>query len=353
MLILSCHQINLYVPKKLFFFLLTVAACCCQAQVCGCTDSLALNFNPIATVNNGSCQYASTIVVPVEIGALDSQLGNTSSLVYWENGYWTNNDHNDSCLYQIDSTNAETVETLCFEGIQYYDMEEITQDSLYLYFGDVGNNNGSRQNLHIWRIRKESILNQNVEIDTIWFSYEDQTDFTYSPQATDFDCEAFVVADDSIYIFTKEWVSTQTTIYAIPKTPGAHMARRCETYNVNGLITGAAYMPEYKLVVLCGYDYDKRNILSALHPFIVLLYDFKDGDLLSGNKRRLDFGSGVKAQIEGIATSNGLDYYLSCEYFTTTKMGIVFEFPAQLWRVDLRKHLLPYLKGRRYFPAKG
>jgi hypothetical protein len=113
---------------------------------------------------------------------------------------------------------------------------------------------------------------------------------------------------------------------------------------VKGLITGATYIPEHQLVVLCGYDYDKRNLLSALHPFIVLLYDFKDGDLLSGNKRRLDFNSGVKAQIEGIATSNGLDYYLSCEYFTTTKMGIVFEFPAQLYRLDLRKYLLPYIK---------
>lgn len=212
----------------------------CSAQVCGCTDPMATNYNPEASVNDGGCKYASTIVVPVEIGALDSQLGNTSSLVYWENGYWTNNDHNDSCLYLIDTTTAETVGSRCFDGVYNYDTEEITQDSLYLYFGDVGNNNGNRQNLKFLRISKESILNQMVVIDTIWFSYEDQTDFTPNPQATDFDCEAFVISDDSIYFFTKEWISTQTTIYAIPKTPGAHMARRCETYNVNGLITGAA-----------------------------------------------------------------------------------------------------------------
>ena len=323
--------------------LLVATVLVCSAQVCGCTDSLALNFNPMATLNDGSCQYASTIIMPVEIGALDSQLGSTSSLFYWENGYWTNNDHNDSCLYLIDTTTAETVGSRCFDGVYNYDTEEITQDSLYLYFGDVGNNNGNRQNLKILRISKESILNQAVVIDTIWFSYEDQTDFTSNPQATDFDCEAFIVSGDSIYIFTKEWVSTQTTIYAIPKTPGAHMARRCETYNVNGLITGAAYMPEYKLVVLCGYDYDPSILLSSLHPFVLLLYDFQGDRFFSGNKRRLDFDFSTRAQIEAIATRNALDYYITNESTSIPVMDLVVDIPPALQRLDLRDYLFPYL----------
>lgn len=332
-----------YCQFLLVLALLVATAQICIAQVCGCTDSLAVNFNPMATVNDGSCVYGSTIITADGVGILDAQLGNTSSFFYWENGYWTNNDRNDSCLYQIDSTNAETVGTLCFEGIQYEDMEEITQDSLYLYFGDVGNNSGSRQNLHILRIRKESILNQNVEIDTIWFSYEDQTDFTYSPQATDFDCEAFVVADDSIYIFTKEWVSTQTTLYSIPKTSGTHIAHRRETYDVNGLITGAAYIPEYQLVVLCGYDYDPANLLSSLHPFVVLLYDFQGERFFSGNKRRLDFDFSTRAQIEAIATRNALDYYITNESTSVPVMDDYIDIPPVLQHLDLREYLLPYL----------
>lgn len=323
--------------------LLMVTAQVCHAQVCGCTDSLALNFNPMATVNDGSCQYASTIIMPVEIGALDSQLENTSSLFYWDNGYWTNNDHSDSCLYQIDTMTAETVEYLCFDGVYNYDTEEITQDDLYLYFGDVGNNNGNRQNLKILRISKESIQNQSVEIDTIWFSYEDQTDFSPHPQTTDFDCEAFIVSGDSIYIFTKEWVSTQTTIYAIPKIPGTHMAHRSETYDVSGLITGAAYMPEYKLVVLCGYDYDSSNLLSSLHPFVLLLYDFQGDRFFSGNKRRLDFDFSTRAQIEAIATRNALDYYITNESTSVPVMDLVVDIPPALQRLDLRDYLLPYL----------
>lgn len=326
------------------FGLLLANAGWCQAQVWGCTDPIATNYNAKATVNDGTCKYALTFIQAKVVSTLDSMIKGSSSLFYWNNNYWTYNDHKDNCLYRIDSTSAATAGNLCVKKIRNRDTEEIAQDVQYLYFGDIGNNSGKRKDLQILRIRKDAIQNKIYKIDTIRFSYEDQTDFTARLNATDFDCEAFIVTNDSIYLFTKQWVSAKTTVYSIPKTPGTHIAHRRGTYNVKGLITGATYIPEHQLVVLCGYDYDKKNLLSALHPFLVLLYDFKDGDLLSGNKRRLDFNSGVKAQIEGIATSNGLDYYLTCERFTTTKMGIVFEFPAQLWRVDLRKYLLPYIK---------
>lgn len=323
--------------------LLIASAPLCQAQVCGCTDSLATNYNPSATVNDGSCEYAPAIIETSEIGTLDSLLDGTSTLFFWNNGYWTFNDHYDNCLYLIDSSNANILNTLCINGLISEDMEEISQDSFYLYFGDMGNNRGNRHDLRILRISKESILNQTFIIDTIAFSYEDQTDFTAQPQATDFDCEAFVVTDDSIYLFTKQWISTQTTIYSLPKTPGTHIAQRRGTHNVNGLITGATYMPEYQLIALCGYSYSRKVKVSSLRPFVVLLYDYPDNRFFSGNKRRLNFKSTVKSQVEALATQNGLDYYITNERFKTTVMGIPFDLPAKLQRVDLRDYLLPYL----------
>lgn len=324
-------------------FLLFLTAFCVQAQVCGCTDSLAVNYNPNATSNDGGCVYATTIITADGVGLLDPLMQGSSSLLYWDNGFWTFNDHNDSCLYHIDSTSAYLMETFCINGLRNDDVEEISQDSLYLYFGDVGNNSGNRQDLQILRISKVSILHQMVVIDTIRFSYEDQTDFTPNPQATDFDCEAFIVTDDSIYIFTKEWVSTQTTIYSIPKTPGIHIAHRRETYNVGGLVTGAAYMPEYRLVVLCGYDYDPVNLLSSLHPFMILLYDFQGNRFFSGNKRRLDFDFSTRAQIEAIATHNALDYYITNEQTSFSVMDYVIDISPALQRLNLREYLLPYL----------
>lgn len=329
---------------RLFFSgLWLMMAQLCMAQICGCTDPLATNYDSSATLNDGSCVYETTTIDTNVIGTLNTQTEGSSSLFYWNNGYWTYNDHNDNCLYRIDSTNAAILETLCINGLNNYDTEDISQDSLYLYFGDIGNNSGSRRDLHILRISKESMLNHTFEMDTIAFSYEDQTDFSPQPQNTDFDCEAFIVGRDSIYLFTKQWVSTQTTIYSLPKTPGHHLARRGNTYNVNGLITGASFLPEYQLAVLCGYDYDRENLLTALHPFIILLYDFQEDNFFSGNKRRIDFDYSVRAQVEAIATQNGLDYYITNEHFAASVMGFNINSPAKLMRLDLREYLLPYL----------
>ena len=329
--------------KLIFISILVTITELCMAQVCGCTDSLAINYDTNATINDGSCEYEAVMIDITEIGMLDSLLDGSSSLFFWNNGYWTFNDHNDNCLYQIDSTNATTTESLCINGISSDDIEEISQDSLYLYFGDIGNNRGSRRDLHILRISKESILNHTFAVDTIAFYYEDQTDFSPQPQSTDFDCEAFVVSRDSIYLFTKQWVSKQTTLYSFPKTPGTHIAHRHETFNANGLVTGAVYLPEYQLAVLCGYDYATENMLSALHPFIVLLYDFQAEKFFSGNKRRLDFDYLIRAQVEAIATHNGLDYYITSEHFTASVMGFNINSPAKLMRLDLRDYLLSYL----------
>lgn len=335
-------------PALVVLGLLLASAQVGQAQVCGCTDPLALNYDPTATINDGGCVYATTVVNATTVGPLDSLLEGSSSLIWWDNGFWTFNDHSDSCLYHLDATNAAIIEALCINGIYNYDIEEISQDSLFFYLGDVGNNNGFRQDLHILRIGKDALLNQMLEVDTIWFSYEDQTDFSYLPQATDFDCEAFVVSQDSIYLFTKQWVSMQTTIYALPKTPGTHVARKRATYDVDGLITGATYLPEYRLVALCGYEFDISNYSSLFHPFLVLLYDFQEDNFFSGNKRRLDLDYSTWAQVEAIATHNALDFYLTNERFTTTLGDVTIDLPALLRHLDLRDYMLPYLTGLGY-----
>ena len=328
----------------MFWAFLLITAEICTAQVCGCTDSLATNYNSDATVNDGSCLYAHTTIHPVLVRELDTLLDGTSSLFYWQNNYWTYNDWFDSCLYRIDSIYGTITGTICIQDIHNRNTEEITQDSLYLYLGAFGNNHGNSHNLHILRIRKSSIFNQSIEIDTIYFFYEDQTDFSDNLDNSDYDCEAFIATDDSLYLFTKQWASNQTTVYVIPKVPGHYAAHRRQTYNVNGLITGATYLPNYRLVVLCGYDYNSNDIMSALHPFIVLLYDFQGYDFFSGNKRRLDFEALEKNQVEAIATTNALDYYITNEHFHKTFNGyLTIDFPAQLQRLDLREYLVPYL----------
>ena len=112
---------------RLFFSgLLLMMAELCMAQICGCTDPLAINYDSSATLNDGSCVYETTTIDTNVIGTLNTQTEGSSSLFYWNNGYWTYNDHNDNCLYRIDSTNAAILETLCINGLNNYDTEEIS-----------------------------------------------------------------------------------------------------------------------------------------------------------------------------------------------------------------------------------
>ena len=300
-----------------------------KAQVCGCTDPRANNYNPQATVNDGSCTYASTTASPYYSNNLPTRINGTSGLIYFDGKLYTHNDHTDKKLYQIDTTDGHILDSIVLTGIAHQDVEDCDQDSLYIYLGDHGNNNsGIRRNLHILRIAKASLLTGTPQIDTIWFSYPDQTDFsTSSSNGTDFDCEAFIATEDSLYLFTKQWVSEGSVIYALPKTPGTYSARRVSSWNVGGLITGATYNPRKKQVVLCGYS-------SLLMPFVVLLYDYTGNDFFSGNKRKMSLGLSLH-QVEGIALGDDYKYYLTNEYFSRS----IITTNAKFHKLDLTDYL--------------
>ena len=65
-----------------------------------------------------------------------------------------------------------------------------------------------------------------------------------------------------------------TAVYVLPKIPGDHIAELRATWPVNGLITGATWLEEKHLVVLCGYS-------SLLQPFLFLCYDYQEYDFFA------------------------------------------------------------------------
>ncbi|PWA07449.1 T9SS C-terminal target domain-containing protein [Flavobacterium psychrotolerans] len=309
-----------------------------QAQVLGCTDALAMNYNPLATFNDGSCVYESKSIRPEFSVVLDNQLHETSGLVKWNHFLWTHNDDTDTNLYAIDTISGAILKTFHLNKVLNKDWEEIAQDSAYLYVGDFGNNyKGNRKDLHVLRIEKNSLLLNQPKIDTIAFNYSNQMEVEpKNSNSTDFDCEAFVVTKDSIYLFTKQWESKMTSVYSLPKTPGNYVANYKTTFDVKGLITGATFVEDKKLVVLCGYN-------MKLHPFVWLLYDFKTNDFFSGNKRKIKLRLPFH-QIEGIATSDGLHYYLSNENFSRKP---IVSSPQKLHLFHLGNFLKPYLAGQK------
>jgi hypothetical protein len=330
-------KIFVLIKIVLIILLIIFTLCTASAQIYGCTDSTALNYNPAATQNDGSCIYDSASVSPVNSWVLPQVLRESSGIIFWNGKIWTHNDDTDINIYSLDTNDVNSYQIYSLTETYNNDWEEISQDFNYIYIGDFGNNSdGNRTDLKILRIEKNSLLAQQPIIDTISFSYSLQTDFT--PQGsnnTDFDCEAFIVSSDSIYLFTKEWVSGNTSIYSLPKQPGSYIAQFHDKYNAEGLITGATYLESERIIVLCGYN-------PLLQPFLILLYDFQNHDFFSGNKRKVSLNLPFH-QIEGIASINGLLYYLSNEKFD--KFGITTE--QKLHKLDLTKFLSFFLTSKQ------
>lgn len=304
-----------------------------NAQISGCTDSLSKNYSPNATINDGGCQYPSLNLKPKYSIRLSDSIKETSGLLSFNNLLWTHNDDHDKTIYGLDSLGIIQKKIVLDKAINH-DWEEITQDSSYLYIGDFGNNfAGNRTDLNILKIDKKSFLNENPIIETISFTYSDQNVFSSQKQNnTNFDCEAFIVSKDSIYLFTKQWQSSKTSIYVLPNQSGNHIAQFKETLDTKGLVTGATYLEEKKLIALCGYSKHGK-------PFLYLLYDFKDHDFLSGNKRRINIGLSFH-QIEGITTNDGLRYYLTNEVLVRKP---VLNVHQQIHYFDLSPILNSYL----------
>jgi hypothetical protein len=140
-----------------------------------------------------------------------------------------------------------------------------------------------------------------------------------------------IVGTDSIFLFTKQWVSEKTALYALPKTPGEHMAKNLGEFDVNGLITGATYVEQQQLIALVGYS-------STLNPFLVLLYDFENHKFFNANIRRFNISLPFH-QVEGITTPNGLSFFISNERFSMSPLVV----PQKLHEFDLDQYLNTYV----------
>ncbi|HLO81784.1 MAG TPA: hypothetical protein VK166_12540 [Chitinophagaceae bacterium] len=274
----------------------------------GCTDPAASNYDSTARINNGTCIYPNIKLNATLKFSLPKGLAENSGMIYWNNKIWIHNDGgNDPSLFEFDTT-GKVSRRINIINATNMDWEDIAQDEKYVYVGDFGNNEtGNRKNLRIYRVAKSDLQKSTtVKGEPIFFSYEDQTDFSYAGSgSTDFDCEAMIVINEKIYLFTKQWVSAGTALYELPATPGKHVAKKLGNLNVNGLVSGADYDPATKTIALIGYG------VPLLNRFIYLLYDYKDAEFFSGNKRKLTLN--VSKQSEAIAFRNRERLYISNE----------------------------------------
>jgi hypothetical protein len=215
----------------------------------------------------------------------------------------------------------------------WHDWEDITQDEHYIYIGDIGNFYGWRDSMQIYRISKKDFdLKNVVEADIISFNYADRTEKTYDEAGGDWDAEALFSYNNQLILLSKEWKSQQLTAYVIPKTPRKEpylIKKINNSYNIEGLITGAEYIKETNILYLVGYS-------KALQPFLVSLSNFKDNDFFGGTvKKEAISGMGFIAQVEGVAALSKNTLLFTTESLKKKIKGFTLTIDGSLYSLIL------------------
>lgn len=254
---------------------------------------------------------------------LSDSISETSGLLAFDGLLWTHNDDHDTTLYGID-TLGKIRRKVTLKELKNNDWEEISQDEDFVYIGDFGNNyKGNRTNLRILKIDKSTFYETSPKVEIISFSYETQQGFTAKkPNSTNFDCEAFVVSRDSIYLFTKEWSPKKSTVFVLPKLAGTYTAKLQTTLTTKGMITGAT-LSENK-IVLCGYSKKGK-------PFLYVITDFENYNFEKAKKQKIKLKLPFH-QVEGIATFDGFQYYITNEKLVVKP---ILNTKQQLHLIDL------------------
>ncbi len=241
--------------------------------------------------------------------SLNDAIIETSGLIYVNNTLITHNDSGDvPALYEIDTTNGEIKRKVIIRNAGHIDWEDISNDDHFIYVGDFGNNFGSRKDLCIYKVSIEDYFaaqNDSIDAELISFSYKDQKSFKHNPSYTNYDAEAVMSYNDSLYIFTKNWGDNLSYIYSCPKEPGTYTLSIVDCINPKGLVTGATYNPDNHAILLSGYVF--------FFPILTEIKNFTGNNFSDGQIRRLMLAKKGSTQIEGISVINQDTYFFSSE----------------------------------------
>ena len=262
----------------------------------------------------------------VLIDLLPQVIPETSGLAEFDGLFWTINDSGGrNVLYGFDKQSGEIRRAVEITNAFNHDWESLASDASFFYIGDVGNNSGMRNDLVIYKVKKNQLLQGSLEAsaEKINFSWSDQKYFVNARNANPYDCEAILSFGDSLILFAKDWVSENTRMYVLPKTPGNYVARLTGSFAASGLITGADISPDGKVLVLSGYhDYS---------PFLWLMWDFDAKNFFESEKLRVEYPDFFSAQTEGVLFSGNDSIIVSAERTNNFPQRLYYFSLEELW----------------------
>jgi len=301
----------------------------------GCTDPQATNYDANATLNDGSCIYSSTNYTLSLVNNLSDVLQENSGLIRVGNFLYSFNDSGSGAIiYELDTLGI-VLRTITISGATNVDWEAITSNSTYVFIGDVGNNNGNRHDLCLYRFLKSDLHLDTIQAEKLPFYWSDQTQFTSLPNANNYDCEAIVADADSITLYSKNWVDLNTRRYRLPSFwIDTLAAQLMDSFAVDGLITDACVDTVMNRSYLLGYKNNGSNFYTS---FVWCLWDYQDQHVFSGNRRRIEVGNVLNlAQTEGITLKSTNKGYINSEKVTS-----VITIAPKLFEFDFTQYVEP------------
>ncbi len=136
------------------------------------------------------------------LSLLENTVEESSGLIYLDGRIITHNDSGgSSSLFEIEESTGNVIRQVTIANATNRDWEDIEYDATHIYIGDFGNNNGTRQDLKVYKVTIADYLNgdDQATAEIIEFSYEDQLDFTSSPMNTNFDAEGLIAYEDHLF----------------------------------------------------------------------------------------------------------------------------------------------------------
>jgi hypothetical protein len=290
----------------------------CYIKVIGDnTASNLLHVSPFK-VDNREFELLDEPIV-TRLATLDSDISESSGMIVIDGRIYTHNDSGgEAKIIEIDSF-GRVVRKINIENALNVDWEAMTQDDKYIYIADIGNNNGKREDLAIYKISKRDIsFKDTLKCEVINIKYSEQEIFKYSALATPFDAEAILSYRDKLYIFTKNWKNKTTSLYSVDKKAGSYELSTIQEHKFDFLITDATYHKYTDTIVLIGY-----NSMFMTHQKIVLLQDFEDANFFSGEIKEFNILNppyGFK-QIEAVSFKDDNSLYITSENISNRHLG--------------------------------
>lgn len=160
---------------------------------------------------------------------------------------WTHNDGGGKkqVLYAIDR-NGTTRASVPVTGLKFRDWEDIAiDDAGHLYLGDIGNNDGRKDTLHVYSIDEP---NPNTDSNPIEVKREWQLNFPGAP----FNCESLFIWKGYGYVVSKVFDDARAQVYRFP-LKGANQPVTLQlvaTLTIQSPVTGGAISADGKLLGL-------------------------------------------------------------------------------------------------------